>query len=236
LRAAENHILCWLPHAHQAEILRLALDGRAGAEDGYRPYLDLLEQQPKNNPAAHEQWARALLQAFESFRILCAVRDGEWGVVGLNQTIEKHLEAEGLIQRRSEWYVGRPVMVTRNDYGTGVFNGDIGIALPDALRPDTLRVFFLEGQTVRSVLATRLRSVETAYAMTIHKSQGSEFRHTVMALPRESSPVLTRELVYTGITRARLHFTLVSPVSAVFEEAIERQTKRASGLQKLLGS
>ncbi len=236
LRAAENHILCWLPHAHQAEILQLALDGRPGAEGGYRPYLDLLEQQPKNNPAAHEQWARALLQAFESFRILCAVRDGEWGVAGLNQAIEKHLEAEGLIRRRSEWYVGRPVMVTRNDYGTGVFNGDIGIALPDALRPDTLRVFFLEGQTVRSVLATRLRSVETAYAMTVHKSQGSEFRHTVMVLPRESSPVLTRELVYTGITRARLHFTLVSPVSAVFEEAIERQTKRASGLQKLLGA
>jgi exodeoxyribonuclease V alpha subunit len=153
---------------------------------------------------------------------------------GLNQAIEQQLEAEGLIKRRSEWYVGRPVMVTRNDYGTGVFNGDIGITLPDPLRTDSLRVYFLEGQAVRSVLATRLRNVETAYAMTVHKSQGSEFRHTVMVLPPESGPVVTRELVYTGITRAREHFTLVSPVPTVFEDAIKRRTRRASGLGTLL--
>jgi exodeoxyribonuclease V alpha subunit len=235
LRTGENNILAWLEHADQSDMLQLALDGRQGAQVGYRKYLNLLKQRPDTQDSAlYELWVSSVLQTFESYRILCAVRDGEWGVAGLNQTIEQRLEAEGLIKRRSEWYVGRPVMVTRNDYGTGVFNGDIGITLPDPLRTDSLRVYFLEGQAVRSVLATRLRNVETAYAMTVHKSQGSEFRHTVMVLPQESGPVVTRELVYTGITRAREHFTLVSPVPAVFEEAIKRRTQRASGLGSLL--
>lgn len=235
LRAAENNVLAWLSHVQQSDMLQLALGGRPGAETGYRKYLGLLGQRPDTQElAVYDYWASSVLTTFESFRILCAVRDGEWGVAGLNQAIEQRLETEGLIKRRSEWYVGRPVMVTRNDYGTGVFNGDIGITLPDPLRTDSLRVYFLEGQAVRSVLATRLRNVETAYAMTVHKSQGSEFLHTVMVLPKESSPVVTRELVYTGITRAREHFTLVSPVPAVFEEAIKRRTQRASGLGSLL--
>lgn len=235
LRTAENMVLAWLSHVQQSDMLQLALGGRPGAETGYRKYLGLLGQRPDTQElAVYDYWASSVLTTFESFRILCAVRDGEWGVAGLNQAIEQRLETEGLIKRRSEWYVGRPVMVTRNDYGTGVFNGDIGITLPDPLRTDSLRVYFLEGQAVRSVLATRLRNVETAYAMTIHKSQGSEFRHTVMVLPKESGPVVTRELVYTGITRAREHFTLVSPVPAVFEEAIKRRTQRASGLGSLL--
>lgn len=235
LRAGEKNVLAWLTHAQPSDMLQLALGGRPGTEVGYRKYLGLLGQRPDTQESAiYARWAVEVLQTFESFRILCAVREGEWGVAGLNQAIEQQLEAEGLIKRRSEWYVGRPVMVTRNDYGTGVFNGDIGITLPDPLRADSLRVYFLEGQAVRSVLATRLRNVETAYAMTVHKSQGSEFSHTVLVLPRESGPVVTRELVYTGITRAREHFTLVSPVPAVFEDAIKRRTHRASGLGSLL--
>ena len=78
---------------------------------------------------SHDDWVRTVLHSFEAFRILCAVRDGEWGVAGLNTAIELHLRTRGLL-RRAEWYVGRPVMVTRNDYGTGVFNGDIGLTLP----------------------------------------------------------------------------------------------------------
>jgi exodeoxyribonuclease V alpha subunit len=124
-------------------------------------------------------------------------------------------------------------MVTRNDYGTKVFNGDIGLTLADPARPDSLRVYFLEGDEVRSVLATRLRHVETAYAMTVHKSQGSEFRHTVLVLPKAGA-MLARELVYTGITRASEQFTLVSPASAVLAEAIGRRTRRASGLRTML--
>jgi exodeoxyribonuclease V alpha subunit len=97
-----------------------------------------------------------------------------------------------------------------------------------------LRVFFLEGDEVRSVLATRLRNVETAFAMTVHKSQGSEFRHTVLVLPRDKGAIIARELIYTGITRASAVFTLVSAGSSVLSDAIARPTRRASGLRRQL--
>ncbi|MDC8756430.1 exodeoxyribonuclease V subunit alpha [Janthinobacterium fluminis] len=224
--------VAWIEPAQQSDVLQLALAGRAGAEGGYRHYLKLV--QGGGAGQEHEAWVREVLHSFESFRILCAVRDGEWGVGGLNTAIEQRLESAGLI-RRAEWYVGRPVMVTRNDYGTGVFNGDIGLTLRDPARPASLRVYFLEGETVRSVLATRLRHVETAFAMTVHKSQGSEFRHTVLVLPKEGGAMLARELIYTGITRARDYFTLVSPTQTVLVDAIMRRTQRASGLRGLIG-
>ncbi|MNM22572.1 RecBCD enzyme subunit RecD [compost metagenome] len=225
--------LAWSVTAQPDEVLRLALRGRADAPGGYQPYLELVNA-GETGYAQHDDWVRAVLHRFEAFRILCAVREGEWGVAGLNTAIELRLEKEGLI-RRGEWYVGRPVMVTRNDYGTGVFNGDIGLTLRDPARPGSLRVYFLEGENVRSVLATRLRHVETAFAMTVHKSQGSEFRHTVLVLPQEGGAMLARELVYTGITRARDFFTLVSPTQAVLFDAILRRTQRASGLRGLIG-
>ncbi|MGJ7918469.1 exodeoxyribonuclease V subunit alpha [Massilia sp. LXY-6] len=222
------HALRWIEHAQQQHAIGLALEG-------YRPYLRLLgEAQDGVEGGAHEDWVRAVLQRFEGFRILCAVREGEWGVEGLNTAIEQRLGDAGLIRRSGDWYVGRPVMVTRNDYATNVFNGDIGLTLADPARPGSLRVYFLEGDKVRSVLATRLRHVETAYAMTVHKSQGSEFAHTVLALPKEGGAVLARELVYTGITRASREFTLLTPVPGVLGEAIGRRTHRASGLRGMV--
>ena len=215
----------WIEHAQQAQVLQLA-------QAGYAPYLQLLRAGAEGG--GHEDWVRQVLRSFEAFRILCAVRDGEWGVAGLNEAIEKRLAAHSLLRHGAEWYVGRPVMVTRNDYATGVFNGDIGITLPDPARPGAPRVYFLEGEAVFSVLASRLRNVETAFAMTVHKSQGSEFRHTVLALPREGNTVLTRELVYTGITRASREFTLVTPNGDVLREAIKRRTYRTSGLRSLV--
>lgn len=219
------HALRWIEHAQQQHAIGLALEG-------YRPYLRLLGEGPQGD---HEAWVRAVLQRFEAFRILCAVREGEWGVGGLNTAIEQRLDQLGLIHRGGDWYVGRPVMVTRNDYATNVYNGDIGLTLADPARPGSLRVWFLEGDKVRSVLATRLRHVETAYAMTVHKSQGSEFAHTVLALPKEGGAVLARELVYTGITRASREFTLLTPVPNVLGEAIGRRTRRASGLRGMIG-
>jgi len=218
-------VLRWIDHAHQHHVIQLAVDG-------YRPYLELLRAGPSAH-AGHEDWVRAVLQRFEAFRVLCAVREGEWGVEGLNDAIETRLANAGLVVR-GDWYVGRPVMVTRNDYPTGTFNGDIGLALNDPARPGSLRVWFLEGDNVRSVLATRLRHVETAYAMTVHKSQGSEFAHTVLALPKEGGAVLARELVYTGITRASRQFTLATPAPAVLGDAILRRTHRASGLRGMV--
>jgi exodeoxyribonuclease V alpha subunit len=236
LREAEGQVLCWMEQAGQEALLRLALDGRPGAEGGYRPYLELLRAAPAGgDPGQHAEWAGRVLAAFEQFRLLCAVREGEWGVAGINQALERRIEQEGLIRRRGEWYVGRPVMVTRNDHGLGVYNGDIGIALPDPVRAASLRVVFPHGDAVKSVLATRLAQVETAYAMTVHKAQGGEYRHAAMVLPPEAALVLARELIYTGITRAREGFTLVTPAPAVLAEAIARQTVRASGLRRLLG-
>jgi exodeoxyribonuclease V alpha subunit len=237
LRSGADATVAWIEPIHQSDLLQLALAGRPGAGGGYQDYLKLLAQRtgPAGESAGeYEAWVRTVLHSFESFRILCAVRQGEWGVNGLNAAIEQRLEAAGLIRRRSEWYAGRPVMVTRNDYGTNVFNGDIGLTLPDPARPGSLRVYFLEGDAVRSVLATRLRHVETAFAMTVHKAQGSEFRHTVLVLPKEGGSMIARELLYTGITRAREWFTLVAPTRTVLLEAIARRTQRASGLRALL--
>jgi exodeoxyribonuclease V alpha subunit len=225
LRAGEAAVR-WIDNAQAQQVLALAANG-------YRGYLELLAQGPGGD---HEAWVRAVLQRFESFRILCAVREGEWGVAGLNTAIEERLEAARLLRRGGEWYVGRPVMVTRNDYGTKVFNGDIGLTLADPDRPGSLRVYFLEGDQVRSVLATRLRDVETAFAMTVHKSQGSEFRHTVLVLPQDRGGTVTRELVYTGITRASEEFTLITPSGAGLAQAIARRTHRASGLRELIGT
>jgi exodeoxyribonuclease V alpha subunit len=217
----------WIEHAQPQHVIALALEG-------YRPYLALLRAGAPADLSAHEAWVASVLQGFEAFRVLCAVREGEWGVEGLNGAIEARLAHAGLVVRGSEWYVGRPVMVTRNDYGTGTFNGDIGLTLTDPARPGSLRVYFLEGDKVRSVLATRLRHVETAFAMTVHKSQGSEFAHTVLALPKEGGMVLARELVYTGITRASRRFTLATPAPAALGDAILRRTHRASGLRGML--
>ena len=172
-----------------------------------------------------------VLVAFDRFRLLCAVREGDWGAAGLNVAVERALAAAGRLNRRSEWYEGRPVMVTRNDPGLGVFNGDVGVTLRPAAPGAPLRVYFQDGGGVRSVAVSRLSSVETAFAMTVHKSQGSEFEHAVLVLPPESSRVLTRELVYTGVTRARSAFTLVASNARVFDAALAQRTRRASGLQ-----
>ena len=222
----EGGALRWIEHAHPHHVVQLAADGYAG-------YLGQVGQGVAEGQD-HDDWVRAVLHSFEAFRILCAVREGEWGVTGLNDAIEQRLDGAGLIKRRSEWYVGRPVMITRNDYGTRVFNGDIGLTLPDPARAGSLRVYFLEGEDIRSVLATRLRHVDTAYAMTVHKSQGSEFRHTVLVLPKERGAMIARELIYTGITRASAEFTLVTPGGAVLADAIARRTRRASGLQEMI--
>ncbi|MES2164540.1 MAG: exodeoxyribonuclease V subunit alpha [Pseudomonadota bacterium] len=237
LRDSTDGKVAWIDPAQSSDLLQLALAGRAGAAGGYQAYLKMIKVgPPEGEEIVHLAWVKSVLTSFETFRILCAVREGEWGVAGLNDVIEQRLQSAGLLRRSGEWYVGRPVMVTRNDYGTGVFNGDIGLTLPDPARTGALRVYFSEGDNVRSVLATRLRNVETAFAMTVHKSQGSEFQHTVLVLPKDSGGMLARELIYTGITRARDYFTLLTPNGQVLLDAIAQRTQRASGLRTLLGN
>ena len=207
-------------------VWRVAL---AAHQPSYRDYLHALQHGPGDDHAA---WAKKVLQAFERFRLLCAVREGEWGVAGLNTAIERELIARKVLKKDGPWYAGRPVMVTRNDAALGVFNGDIGIALPSP--EGALRVYFLDGEQLRSVGVARLAQVETAFAMTVHKSQGSEFAHAALVLPARSGGVLGRELVYTGITRAKTQCTVLTQHPAVLAQALARPTRRHSGLLEFL--
>lgn len=229
---------------HDLKLERLLLEGHGNGPQGYRHYLSVLRDQrpPSTRPLEHSawiDWAREVLQAFDTFQLLCAVRKGPWGVEGLNQRITAALLKARLIESDQQWYEGRPVLMTRNDYGLGLMNGDIGIALklPERegaeIGKTVLRVAFPRNDGeggVRFVLPSRLNDVETVYAMTVHKSQGSEFAHTALILPDALNPVLTKELIYTGITRARYWFTLIEPRAGVFEEAVLRKVKRLSGL------
>lgn len=222
---------------------RLILDGLDRGSEGPQGYRSYLRTIGRHRPAPGtafddprwEQWAAKVLHSFEDFQLLCAVRKGPWGVEGLNERVARVLHNAGLIDNQQLWYEGRPVLVTRNDYGLGLMNGDIGIALrlPDEQGQALLRVAFPRndgGTGVRFVLPSRLNEVETVYAMTVHKSQGSEFSHTALVLPDALNPVLTKELVYTGITRAKHCFSLVEPRQGVFEEAVLRKVRRISGL------
>jgi exodeoxyribonuclease V alpha subunit len=212
----------------------------ARARHGYRHYLQTMhEQQPDRHagPEAFDAWAHDVLKAHGEFQLLCALRRGPWGVEGLNKRVARLLQDEGLIAVRGEWYPGRPVLVTRNDYELGLMNGDIGITLElPGSTPESavLRVAFPAGDGaggIKWVLPSRLQAVETVLALTVHKSQGSEFMHAALALPETFSPILTRELVYTGITRARAFLTLAIPEGKpVLERAVCAKVHRASGL------
>jgi exodeoxyribonuclease V alpha subunit len=224
-------------HPAVKTILDLATKGRPGATACYADYLQLMSGRTKSameQAVDHEAWVKSVLIAFDRFRILCAVHDGEWGTTGLNQSVQKALEQAGLMKPRGEWFVGRPVMVTRNDPEVGVFNGDVGVTLPGPPGSNVLRVYFLDGDNLRSVGVSRLAHVETAFALTVHKSQGSEFMHTALVLPPGGGKVLTRELVYTGITRARESFTLIEAQDGLLQMGIKRQSRRASGLDARL--
>ncbi|PMJ90148.1 exodeoxyribonuclease V subunit alpha [Vibrio sp. 10N.261.55.A7] len=180
--------------------------------------------------------AQVALKQFSQCRLLCAIREGDFGVAGLNHRVERALTTKRLIRPNDElWYPGRPVMVTQNDHGLELYNGDIGICMVDySDESRRLKVFFeLPDGSVKSVLPSRVPSHETAYAMTIHKSQGSEFSLTMMILPPDYSPVLTRELIYTGITRAKNRLALYGNLN-VLKRGIRVKTERASGLVERL--
>jgi len=176
--------------------------------------------------------ATEVFQAFDRFRVLTALSAGVRGTLVLSQAIEQRLAADGLADNVSDWYPGRPVLIRRNDYNLRLYNGDIGILLRDeAGRP---RVCFSAADGLfRWIAPSRLPQWELAYAMTVHKSQGSEFDHVLMVLPDNDSPLLTRELVYTAVTRARKRFE-ISASEAVFRTAVARRMQRPSGLRDAL--
>lgn len=168
------------------------------------------------------------------FQILCALRNGPHGVGELNRAVEQSLTEAGLLEREGPWYRGRPIMITRNDYNLKLFNGDVGVVFPDAEADGEMRVFFAYADgAIRKFSPSRLPAHETVFAMTIHKSQGSEFGAVLLILPGEDTPILTRELIYTGLTRARDQVEIWSDES-VLRAALAKRASRSSGLRDAL--
>jgi exodeoxyribonuclease V alpha subunit len=165
------------------------------------------------------------------FQILCAVRRGAFGVDGINQSLEARLEQLGLRRAGQTWYAGRPVLVTANDPQQGLFNGDLGLAWPD--NKGQLRICFSTADGLRAFSPAQLPPHTTAFAITVHKSQGSEFDEALVVLPPGESPVCTRELLYTGLTRAKQKAVLWASEAAL-SEAVARRVRRASGLAERL--
>jgi exodeoxyribonuclease V alpha subunit len=195
---------------------------------GFAPFVECCH--PKYAGDDADAWAAQALEAYAHSQLLTALRAGPWGQQQINQVMTRLLRKSPGV-----WYNGRPVMVTSNDYGLNLLNGDIGITL---MHPSDgrLRVVFAAPKTetnptgVRWILPSRLDAVETVYAMTVHKSQGSEFNHAVLVLPDRPTPVLTKELIYTGITRAKSNLTLVIPSAAVWDQGVSTRIERLGGL------
>ncbi|MBK6858523.1 MAG: exodeoxyribonuclease V subunit alpha [Microthrixaceae bacterium] len=212
------------PRGHRAEHVRrleqLTSEVRDSATEAVR--------------AAEADDIEAALAAIESVKVLCALRRGPTGVDHWNRSVEDYLRRLTII-RRGDWYAGRPAMVTENDYVNHVFNGDVGVALPatteviDGPEAANYRVVFARSGASHEVPAIRLDRVTTQWAMSIHKSQGSEFAHAVVVLPPPPARILTRELLYTGVTRAKQRLTVVASEVAI-RAAVDRPVARASGM------
>ncbi|MCW5203240.1 exodeoxyribonuclease V subunit alpha [Desulfobulbus sp. US4] len=171
--------------------------------------------------------------ALEEFRFLCALRRGPDGVEGINTLVTQVLRRAGLISpQNTEWYQGRPIIILRNQYEMQLFNGDTGILWQD--EKGRLRAWFRRADNcLSSISLARLPEHETAYAITIHKAQGSEFDQVLLLLPDEESRVLSQELLYTGITRARSRLILCAS-SDILATTVSRKTQRFSGLAEKL--
>ena len=194
--------------------------------DRYGLYM---EQVGRCGEVGYEQ----VFAAFNGFRVLCAVRRGERGVEGINAGVEQYLAQQGCDCLSRVWYPGRPVLITRNDYSLNLSNGDIGICLPDP-RDGSLKVWFEQPDgTFKTCLPYRLPHCETAYALTIHKCQGSEFDEVLVVLPREENRILSRELIYTAVTRARKR-VLLAASKDILDQALAGKIERFSGLQEML--
>lgn len=211
VRDTERSDVRWVPAPHdRAELLALLV-----------PHLEICLAAA--TPAA-------ALTALDGFRVLCAEREGTWGVAGINAEVERWLRSQGTVIAE-RWYHRRPVMVMANDYGTQVFNGDVGVAWEE---DGEMLVHFPapEGAT-RAIQPARLPETQTAWAMTVHKAQGSEFTSVIIMLPAKGSRVLGRELLYTAVTRAKEQVLLVGDES-VMRSAVSRTVRRGSGLEALL--
>ena len=238
--ARAEAVQAWLRGGEEASVKWFDDEGRvltpAAVEylvAGFARYFDTVRQNVFDRAS--------IITAFDAFRVLCAVRDGARGVDRINELLDAHAREslESLAGRyegdsRSRWYAGRPVLVARNDYVLNLMNGDVGVALPD--ESGSLKVYFADTTGgFRAIAPTRIPPHDTAYATTVHKAQGSEFDEVMLILPDRPSQVVTRELLYTAVTRARQRVTLCAG-EAVIRAAIDSPTRRFSGLRARLES
>lgn len=228
---------------------RAVRDGDAAAALALLRDATNIDLQPLTDPVQRRQWLQQRVvtglqpyfaavedgvadrtSLFDAFRLLCVFRRGSTGVAGLNRLAERALTEAGLIVSGVDWYPGKPVMINRNDYTAALFNGDIGYTVIADERP---AVEFESRTGWRRLATPRLPEHETVYAMTVHKTQGSEFDDVVLVLPDQPSPILGREIVYTAVTRARRRVEIVGHPE-LLAEAISRSTQRSSGLRAAL--
>lgn len=179
-------------------------------------------------PCLTARTAQEALNHFERFRILCCLREGRYGIAGITELVEELLSEQVKVDTRNRWYTGKPIMITVNDYTLGLYNGDIGVIFPDS-QGQLAAWFPTQDSTLRRIATARLPRHETAYAITVHKSQGSEFDQLLLILPDSDSPLLTRELLYTGITRARNQVVVWGNADQITQACI-KQSVRRSGL------
>ncbi len=176
-----------------------------------------------------------IFKAFNEFQVLCANRQGLYSVEDINYRVTQTLKDKKLIQSSGVWYAGRPILITQNDAALHLFNGDIGLCMADKENNGQLMVFFLLADgSIRKYLPARLPMCQTVFAMTIHKSQGSEFDEVLLILPEVINPILSKELIYTGITRAKKAVKILSN-KAVFIETVLRKIDRTTGLADRFG-
>lgn len=225
LEKQKDTSLEWRPVANTDQLHRLL---RTLVLDGYNDYLE--SKDPLET-----------IQRFNGTQFICALNRGPYGVIEINRFIEQVLRKAGRIfydyRHQEPWYEKRPIMITRNDYELGLYNGDIGITISGRETDGPgLYVYFPgagTGDGLKAFNPHRLPEHETVYAMTVHKSQGSEFDHVILVLPDKNSPVLTRELIYTAVTRARKRVSILGS-ETVLRWAISRKIRRTSGLRDAL--
>jgi exodeoxyribonuclease V alpha subunit len=166
-----------------------------------------------------------LIASWKENALLTCHRRGPEGSERLNAYTEQMLAASGTVRMNGGWYHGRPVMITRNDYSMGLFNGDSGVCMSDPDNPGRFIVWIETTGGLKPIQTGRLMHVVPAYFLTVHKSQGSEFNSVSLLLPTKESPVLTRELIYTAITRARNEFHLLGSMD-LFLQGMKQKTER----------
>ena len=219
---SDNEILCWNELNRRSQLIDSLRDE---VVQGWTPFLQA-------------KTISDMFAGINNFRTLCVLRNGPYGVGMLNKIIEKILTETGLINPKTELYEKLPVMITKNDYRLNLYNGDTGIIAPDPLSNKVLKAWFTSVDTdkkitLRSYHVNQIPVYDKAYAISIHKSQGSEFKNIQLILPDSNNPVLTRELLYTGITRARNRVSIYGQ-EAIFTKAVEQKITRVSGLKEKL--